>query len=544
MNHSNLWRRIISGVVVVAALATITFSGCTKVDNTLGSDLTLSDQGLKLGQMNIGGYTESGGSYFEARLYKSDSIGSANLGSVYFGTNSNDTFGLRTAGFFSQYIAANLLDEDDQFGYMPIFDSAVIYFSISAQGGDTNFVQKYEVFEVVDNSFITESADTTFFTTFDMEPYIDSEPIFTFTYPDQENGVYVSASQVTMKETDKTSAFVDRLMLKTITGDYDYTIYEDDEAWVEEFKGLYIRPAAGQLPASGSNGAIYTSSLASSGFGIYGRSRVEHDPTLIKDTVGMTYIFYSDYAEAGNVSIGTISNDYSNSLIDINDVRSDDNTDVPTTTTMRVEGMAGVVTEITLSKELFYQLDTILETEEATTGELYTSLFFNQAMLRIYMTEVDSYDPSLLDPFAVTPWMDYMPSGLGLYTDYTNYPQFTNSDSYDTKYYTLTGIPDYPHAYESSYTLDYGGAMNRSWGCYVMNVSSYVQAVWNLYLAAKEEAGGVVENIDWDSVTGRSIYLAPYAKDLFGTQYATLQAGDPDGNSAPMLLDLTYTMIR
>ncbi|MFI3331796.1 MAG: DUF4270 family protein [Rikenellaceae bacterium] len=544
MNHSNLWRRIVSGMVVVAAVATLTFSGCTQVDNTLGSDLTLSDQSLKIGQMNIGGFTENGTGYFEARLFKSDSINSGGLSSTLLGANRNDTFGMRTAGLFTQYISANTLDEDELFGYMPIFDSAVLYLSIDAYGGDTNYVQQYEVYEVIDNSFITESADSIFFTTFNMEPYLASGPLFTFNFPDQANGVYTDASYIKLNETDLSKAFIDRLMLKTITGDYDESIYTEDEEWVEEFKGIYIRPVLDKFPSSGTNGAIYSTTMSSSGFGFYGRSREESDPTLIKDTVGMTYVFYSDYAEAGNISINTISNDYTNSLIEESQIKTDNNPNVETTSTMRVEGMAGVVTEITLAKELFAQLDTILEAEEAETGEVYTSLFFNQAKLKIYMADVTSYDIDLLDPWVLTPWMDYMPSGLGLYADYTNYAQFDDADDYSTLYYTLTGIPDYLYAYESSYTLDYSGALNRSWGCYVMNIPSYLQAVWNYYLEAKEEADRVVENINWDDVEYRSIYLAPYAMNLFGTQYATLQAGNPSENLAPMTLEVTYTMIR
>ena len=45
---------------------------------------------------------------------------------------------------------------------------------------------------------------------------------------------------------------------------------------------------------------------------VYARNRVESDPTLIKDTIDMGYIFYntSISTEYGNVSVNTIRRDY------------------------------------------------------------------------------------------------------------------------------------------------------------------------------------------------------------------------------------------
>ncbi len=541
MNRSKLMRRLIGGISVIATAAILTFSGCTQIDTSLGSDLTLSTQGMKLGQLNISTSID-GGKYFESRLYMTDSISSASLSYGYMGSMVSDTFGMRTAGFYTQYISGYTLD-DDVFGYLPIFDSAMLYLSVEAYGGDTNVVQKYEVFEILDDDFVTESADSVFFPNFDIEPYIDlAKPIFTFSFPDQDNEIYTSSTALKMANTDYTAEFIQRLMLEKTTGDYDESIYEDDEEWVEYFKGLYIRPV---VDSSSEAGAIYTTLLESSGFGFYGRSREEYDYTLIKDTIGMTYVFYSSYAEAGNVSINMIDYDYDNSLIDLNDVKTPYTTDtesIPTTSVLRVSGMAGVVSEITFTQELFERLDTILAAEEAETGEVYNSLFFNQAKMKIYMTQLDSYDLDMIDPFLVTPWMNSMPSNLGLYTNYSSY-YVEDEDNEDTVYTTLTGVADYVYAYESSYTLDFGGGLNRSWCCYVLNIPGALQSAWNYYLDAKAEAEENGTEIDWDAVEDRVVYLAPTATSLFTTQYASLQAGEAD-NSAPIYLELTYTMIR
>ncbi len=537
MRPSKLLRRLLGGVMVIATVAIITFSGCTHVDTSLGSDLTLNGQSLKLGELEFNG---SEGNFFESRLYRTDSLNSAGLGSAFFGIMKNDTFGTRRSTFLTQYITASTVDEDDLFGYMPIFDSAVLFLSIDAYSGDTTISQRFEIYEIIDNSFITESADSIFFPDFDPTPYIDDAPVFTFTYPDARSGVYVASSTIALENTDKTADFINRLMLNDTNGEYDYEIYDDDEEWVEYFKGLYIRPVE-ELTAD-SQGALFSTTLSSSGFGWYGRSREEEDPTLIKDTIAMSYYFYSSYAEAGNISINMIEHNYENSLIDPSLVRSYDSptTEEQLTTVLRVEAMAGVVSEITITPEFLYELDTILDAEEAETGEVYGSLFFNQAKMLVYLEGVEGYDYSTINPYLITPWLNYMPTNLGLFSDYSSY--YYEVD--DVTYTSLTGVADYVYAYESSYTLDFGGGLNRTWACYVFNIPAQIQVIWNSYLEAKEEAEESGSEINWDDVESRVMYLGPTATNLYSMQYASLQAGDTNLNSAPIRMELTYTMLR
>lgn len=70
--------------------------------------------------------------------------------------------------------------------------------------------------------------------------------------------------------------------------------------------------------------------------------------------------------------------------------------------------------------------------------------------------------------------MNAFPSRLGLYTNFK----------------TLTPISDYAYSYEQNYntTLSYGGYINRSRGCYVMDITGYMQQLWNSYIKAKEAA--------------------------------------------------------
>ncbi len=541
--------RLAKGLAAVVVALSATFSSCTRVDKTLGNDLTPFDQGMKIGHRSIEGISPLGGANFETRLFRPDSILSSNLSEGFMGVMKSDTFGTRKAGFFTQYLPANLLEEEE-FGYLPIYDSAMLYFYMTQSGGDTTLVQEFLVYEIVDDSFLTESADTLFYThdILAAEKYIGDEPIFTFKFPDQDNGVYMESTQLRLYETEAGEEFVEKLMLLDGNDSYDYTIYTEPEEWVQYFKGLYITPKDGSLSAEASTGAIYGTYLESSGFGLWGRSRQEEDPTLIKDTVGMTYRFvltYEDdyygtiYPDAGNVSINNIEYDFTNSIVNEDLVKDSEDDVVPVSGTLYIEGMAGVVGEITMGEALFAEIEEILEDEYEESGELYTTLFFNQAMISIYLTEASggTYDYESIDPFVITPWLDYMPERLGMYTDYQG--GYGSDD--------LIGIADYSYSFEAYYgytSYDYSGVLNRSLGCYEMNISSYLQDVWNGYLAAKEDAGGDVSMIDWSSIENRSLYLAPLADELFTIKYAILQGMADSENNAPIRMELTYTMIR
>ena len=91
---------------VLAAVALMTFAGCTKVDDTLGSNLVPDNQQMKVGYTTLGARTLAGkldaAKYVETRLFQSDSLKASNISYGYMGSMLSDTFGLRTAGFESE----------------------------------------------------------------------------------------------------------------------------------------------------------------------------------------------------------------------------------------------------------------------------------------------------------------------------------------------------------------------------------------------------------------------------------------------------------
>ena len=84
-------------------------------------------------------------------------------------------------------------------------------------------------------------------------------------------------------------------------------------------------------------------------------------------------------------------------------------------------------------------------------------------------------------------------------------------------------------SYGDNYKLPYGGELNRSRGCYTMDVTAYIQRMWSEYQVAEGNL---------DEVKSRSIFIAPSAKDLFTLAQVALR-GDDD-----VQMVLTYTLMK
>jgi hypothetical protein len=150
-------------------------------------------------------------------------------------------------------------------------------------------------------------------------------------------------------------------------------------------------------------------------------------------------------------------------------------------------------------------------------------------LLMIYLEKSD-YDWEKIDVGAITPLLDASFERLGLYADYKH----------------VLGISDYYYTYERLYSsqnfqLPYGGYLNRSQGCYVMDITSHLQEVWNGYLKSQgiETGGSQTEN-----PAPRTIYIGPEAYGLFTMPYTSAQGMENTANNAPIKLRLIYTMIK
>lgn len=538
-------------MLLTAALVAV---GCTtEVDYTMGEEFIPEQQKMEMrhrtyraGEM-MEGSTTVAMPLSATHLYMTDSIPSANMVMGYFGKERSDIYGNRTAGFMTQMLFGLSLDEERGWGYRPIFDSMTMSLYITDYHGDTTHKQRFEVYEITSNDYfrLPEDKDTSFYINFDPTPYISSEPIFEFTFPNQERGIYVGDIEnpeeciVRLEETPATAEYIERLMLLTDLDDNGgYALDTDglyvvgnELAFLDKVRGIYIKPAEDNHMGEG---AMFATQLEKSYLRLYARGRYEEDPTIIRDTTDMTYCFYidpEDYdVKAGNVSINTVQHD----LSDVSSFNPDVIEQHGEVLIGYVDGMGGVVTELTFSDELIQSLaDIALGHEDAVVS-------VNQAHLTIYL-EGSAYDYTTIDPMYITPLLNAAMPRMGLYTNYAQ----------------RISVTDYAYSKEGSYTLAFDGNINRSRGCYTMDISSYIQS---LMMAARDNLleDGKTVNLDKFSagytpeeeslVQFRHFYIAPTVDGLFGMDRQAIIGGDGEvngkSNESPITLEITYTIVR
>ncbi len=525
MNRFAKFSRSLRGAVTLLATFLALATGCTAVDDMLGEGMQPGDQQMQIGIKLFTLSEEADRPYFETRLYRTDSIRSSKLGKAFFGSMYNERFGRRTAGFLSQYCAAALSDTSG-FGFRPIFDSIQIRFTVSEYAGDTLQPVRYNVYEVISNDYLDSStnpvgagnvADTVYYPFFDPMPYVRPEPVFTFTFPNATTVVDATYAQyVTMQPTEAGEALIRRLML--LDGKYkdNMELYRNADLWQEEFKGVYIAPA--KVPAG--EGNLFAATLSEAGLYMYMRNRNELDPTLIQDTLTASYAFYREGDPWGGVSINTIRHDYTGSAIDPAAIE-ENNPDRPLSPTLYVEGMDGVVGEVTFTDALLEAIEGLYDEVTDPSGIPYQTIAVNQAYLSFYL-EGSDYNWEKIDAATITPLLDRSAGRLGLYTDYK----------------TLTPVEDYYFTYEqtiSDYILPYDGYLNRSRAAYTMDITTHVQSLWKQYL---EYRAGKREEVEL-----RTIFVGPEAYGLYTMPYTVLQGMEQAG-AAPLRLSLTYTMIK
>ena len=402
--------------------------GCSMTaDSTLGANMMPEEQVMEMrhlkfrgnsiirlnpetGENEVKDAALEGKNFLETRLYRTDSLLASNTGMGYLGVRRSDTLGLRTASFASSIIYMNAIDEENGFGYQPIFDTMKLVLSVKDYGGDTLVPIRYKVYELLkplaENVLKYDKKreqDSVAYINCDLsEVYDESKPIFEFTFPNSELGEGPASVMIPMENTDYSWDFARRLMLipdnyAAADSDWDgygrsgIECYTDEEAWSEKFYGLYIVPDMDATPVD-KQGAMYALDLSASGIMLQGRSRNPQDPSMIKDTVGMFYYFL-DSESKFNASVNKIGHKYDEGLTRaslLNNVMMsaeksrEERTQV---STCYVEGLGGPATEIYLTDDFLTELVALETTEQ---GE-YSRLGINQCLLTIYVAGAD-YD--------------------------------------------------------------------------------------------------------------------------------------------------------
>ena len=562
--------------LLFGALVALFVVGCSAdVNSELGYDIIPDHQKMEMRHLTFKGgkvikfnsaasnenqsvYDSEEGRFFRTSLYHTDSLLSSNISYGYIGVEHSDTFGMRSSALASSIIFMNSVDKETGFGYKPIFDTLSLILTISDYGVDTLTPVKYQIFELTKPLIgsVVNAADTTAYTNCDVsQAYDESKPLFTFTFPDGKktgpSTTSIDLTPVDMSRNGQTWDFVRRLMLipeNYETADWDGyardvdSLYSDEKCWQAAFHGIYIKPVLESVDKS-KHGAIYSFDLKSSGLQLQGRNRNPKDPTLIQDTIGANYYFYDesiypytdDYGQyhegiegVENVSVNKVEHDYTGSLIGNYKIAAYDASGNKLPNSARdevdvcfVEGMAGVATELYFTDEFLAQIQKAYQNEE--DGEKYRAIGVNQCRLYIYMKEASYvWADNMSNATVLTPLMDKYISRLGSYVGYSK----------------LNCIADYDPVYETQAgtTLAYGGYLNRSRGCYEMDITGFMQRLCN-YVNSLEK----LEDYD-ESVVSRTIYIGPEAVSPFTLKHTELQGSSAD--KSPIHLEMTYTMIK
>ena len=565
-------------LLVLATVALISVGCSADVDSELGYDIIPDHQKMEMRHLRFKGgkvivfnaatstedkseYTEREGKFFRTSLYHTDSLLSSNVNNGYIGVEHNDTFGMRSSALASSIIFMNSVDKETGFGYKPIFDTMTLVLTINDYGVDTLTPVRYEIYELNKPLLgsVVNAADTSAYSNCTMESaYDSSKPLFTFTFPDGEktgpNTRTIDLTPVDMSRNGQTWDFVRRMML--IPEDYDTnkewdgyakdtdSLYSSEKKWQQKFHGIYIKPVLESVDKT-KRGALYSFDLKSSGLQLMGRNRNPKDPTLIQDTIGANYYFYDetldgyrdDYGnfidgpeDVLNISVNSIKHDYSGSLLDGIDFAAYDKDGKKLPNSARdevaecyVEGFAGVATEIYFTDEFLAELKraSYLDPENADTK--YRAVGINQCRLYVYLKGADyNWDENINNAHLLTPLMNNSITRLGSYIGYSK----------------LNCIADYDPEYETTYNteLSYGGYLNRSRGCYEMDITGFMQRLYN-YVNSLEK----IEDYD-ETVTPRAIYLGPEAISPYTFKHTELQGSTSE--KAPIHLEMTYTMVK
>lgn len=411
------FKKLLSAASVLCWIAALAAPSCTDVDDSLGQEFIPGDE-----QMQVETRTVSGIKTY-VTLY--DSIVSSNLGYAYIGRAHDETFGTTATAALVQMLPYSLPDSMSDMGFRPTVDSVKLRLLMRSWGGDTLTSQTVNVYEVRERLV----SDTTFYTDFPYENYIDPEPLFTFELkgrPNPDDYTQYVYTDFTPRQKEYVQAMVE----------CDSATYHNDTTFVNKFKGLVFAPAA----ESPENAAIYRIDLQYAFFSVFAHNYWEEAPATRKDTVSLHLSFEDRTILARNsLSVNSVRHDYAGSQVTaVNDT-------VNPATPVFVQGMGGVTTMLEFPDALISEIRALLPSPEY-------DMVINRA--RLVMPLTGGPEPSVET-------LDEAPPRLGSYTDYAG----------------KVSISDYNYTYEHEYSqqLPYGGYLNRSHGYYEMDITSFVQ---------------------------------------------------------------------
>ncbi len=479
----------ISSKNVAVKLATFSFIAlftgltcCTKVDDKLGLDLVPGDQIMSV---HIDTFGIEKLQHVRTYTQLEDSVVTSLLGYSIIGSYSSETFGKTRAVSILQMMPVEEKSvQSGGYGFAASGnrpDSVLLSLKPTLLTGDYEKEQTFMVYPLTD----TLSINSTYYKTFDYERIKDKEAILSFTL----SGKFDSTLVVRAEITEKGNAY-----MKEFLSDSTY-YYENRPKFHQKFKGIVIEPAEN----SPVDAAVYSLNLETAYFYLYFTN-----PGREKDTLFVPLYFRDDIDDDDvldsekNMSITSLSTDYTGTPVEEALTLTKEMTPQQVT---YVHGFGGVTTRLEFPDEFFEAIISKKVKED-------NLLFLNQALIYI-----DLLDHS---------WqvMDESHARLGSYYSYVG-----------TK-----GIPDYSLTDQSSSsaTTYYNGYLNRTYGYYSMDITTFLHNAIKEYQKKKDGKDYRQENMQYT--------LAP-------TYNMTVKNGETvlrgyGSESQHIWLELTYTLIE
>lgn len=265
----------ILGIIAIAA------TSCTKVDMEFGNDFVPPSQ--------IMGSSIDSTIVVKTYISSYDSLLSSGINiSPYVGSLINPYTGRTQYSFFASY-APKGFDHTYYFGIDPVIDSMKISFTFVPQAeGDSTQSMEISVYEVKGHHF---RKDSSYYSNFDMTPYIGDTPLVTFTQKG-DGGVSVHPLPIEFAR-----RMLDNRQDKT-------NIYYSDTAFHSVFNGVYITAK----PVNSGPGTMLKAQLDQSVMNLFYHSTNPETKKL--DTLSQQLQFWGDMT-FDNVNFNITQNDYS-----------------------------------------------------------------------------------------------------------------------------------------------------------------------------------------------------------------------------------------
>lgn len=466
------------GAVLVSALVLLV-SSCTEVNDELGVNIIPPGQQF---DVQFGTVGEGINTY----LTLTDSVATSSLDYAYFGAMTNPHYGGKTKASalvqFSYSMRTDTVEYADR-DAQP--DSLVLLLGMKRAGGDTLKRQTFDVYRIRK----ALELDSTYYAGIDYKSIIDARPMFTCEFGGRPRGA-MQFDTLSLKVAD--AALAEEFMQELWS---DTTLYGTDSLFVKKFGGLCLTPSG----TSPEDAAIYGLNLQwdedegpASYLLLYGHSYPKgDDPSLVEDDIMRAFSISNNAYFTDLKAVSAFEHDYSATLyggsINFN-TPSGDPLENPVTEGY-VEGLMGVTTTLEFDDDFVAQLRAL-----RPEG---SDIFINQATLTIPLAEEDYT------------FFDYAPARLGTYANYAK----------------LQAVADYNYYYEENYDMElvYGGHLNRTFGCYTMDLSLYLQQLL----------------MDESNEVTRRITLGMSAYDYLDEAVVKLALG----GSEPLQFSITYTVI-